>query len=519
MHSHRTGILARRTLFAPAALALAAAIVSPLHAAPDRDAEDTQHRGAISDWVAANHGKILDEFRGFLEMANTSADLDSIRANASRLVEMLKARGLETRLLETDGAPYVFARLAPEGKPATARAPIVLFYAHFDGQPVDASRWTVTAPFSPLLKGEISDPNARLYGRSTSDDKGTILAMLAGLDALRAAGIPPNIEAKFIFDPEEEISSPHLPAVLREHAELLKADLLIVADGPVHQSGRATVAFGSRGIITMTIKVYGPERPLHSGHYGNWAPNPAEKLAALLASMKNADGEAVVEGFYDDVTPLSAREKQALAEIPDVDAELERELLIAHPDGAGRSLQELINRPSLNVRGMASAWVGAEARTIVPSAATAEIDLRLVEDVDPLKQVARVEAHVRKQGFFVVHEEPTAEVRRAHPNVALVTHDTGIKAVRTSMDLPISRALIVAVDRASKEPPVLMPTLGGTVPLSEFEEALHVPVYVVPIANPDNNQHSPDENIRLGNLWDGILVYASLLRFPPPVSD
>jgi len=513
----------RGTCLAILALALAGVSIPILGAAPARapggDAEDRRHRDAVTEWVTENRGKILEELRGFLGLANTSADMGSMRANAARLVEMLEARGLETKLLETETAPYIFARLAPEGAPAGPRPPVVLFYAHFDGQPADPSRWTVGAPFAPTLRGDVSDPDARLYGRSSSDDKGTIIAMLAALDALRAAGLPPNIEAKLILDPEEEIGSPHLMDVLRAHADLLKADLMIFADGPVHQSGRTTVVFGTRGIVTMSLTVYGPDHPLHSGHYGNWAPNPAEKLAALLASMKNADGEALVEGFYDDVAPLSETEKEAIAAIPGVEESLRHDLLIARPDGAGRSLQSLINRPSLNVRGLAAAWVGGDSRTIVPATATAEIDLRLVRNIDPLGQVERVKAHIRKEGFFVVDEEPSAETRRAHANVILVTHGPGVAASRTPMDTPLSRALIVAVERASRVAPVLMPTLGGTGPLSHFEEALGLPVYGVPIVNPDNNQHSPDENLRLGNLWDGIVIYASLFRFPPPMTD
>jgi acetylornithine deacetylase/succinyl-diaminopimelate desuccinylase-like protein len=502
------------------ALALAAFLTGPAGAAavspsPATTAENGL-RESILTWTAANRLEILADLTEFVALPNVSREPEQILVNAAALRRMFEERGAQTRLLPTSGSPYVYARLAPEAPPEGEAVLTVLIYAHYDGQPVDPSRWTVTEPFTPKLVGEPDDPEARLYGRSTADDKGSIIALLAAIDALRAAGLPPGVEAKFILDPEEEIGSPHLEEVLEAHAALLAANLLVFADGPVHQSGRSTVVFGSRGLVGVTLTLYGPAEPLHSGHYGNWAPNPAEKLAELLATMKDADGRAQVSGFYDDVRPLSPSEQAALAATPAVEDDLQERLLIARPDGGGKTLQELINLPSLNVRGLSSAWIGSQVRTIVPATATAEIDLRLVTDVDPLEQVERLKAHVRRQGYHVVEEEPDAATRRAHPDVVRFTHGRGTPAFRTSMDTPLSRAVISAVRRAAGDPPVLMPTLGGTVPMSRFQRVLDLPLYGIPVVNPDNNQHSPDENLRLGNLWEAIVVYASLLRLPAP---
>jgi len=491
---------------------LALLLAMPLSAAEDPDA--LQHRNAVAGWVQAHRQAILDELSVFVKLPNTATDADDIRRNAEHLQGLLERRGLEVQQLDVEGMPYVTARLRPEAPHPDGSPPTVLFYCHFDGQPVDPSRWTVAPPYEPTLVGGIDDPEARLYGRSSSDDKAPIVALLAAIDALRAAEVPPNIEARFIFDPEEEIGSPHLTTMVERHGELLTADLLIFADGPTHQSGRPTVVFGSRGIVTVTLTVYGAANALHSGHYGNWAPNPAEKLASLLASMKDADGRVVVEGFYDDVELLSPVERRAIDAIPPVEPGLQHDLLVARPDGGGNTLQQLINLPSLNVRGMASAWVGEHSRTIVPATATAELDLRLVKAIDPHEQVERIKAHAAKQGFHVVEEEPDAATRRQHAHVVLIETGHGTPAARTPMDTPASRALIEAVQRAVTVEPVLMPTLGGTGPLHQFESALGMPVYGVPIVNFDNNQHAPDENLRLGNLWDGIVIYASLLRFP-----
>ena len=467
--------------------------------------------------IEANRAAILEEFRAFLALPNVSSGPDAaadLEANALWIEAAMGRRGLEVRRLDGAPLPYLLARLpAPPGTPATT----VLFYVHYDGQSVRPAGWTVTPPFSPFLRGEIGDPDARLFARSVADDKVGVLGLLAALDVLRASGQSPNVEVKIILDPEEEIGSPHLEEVVARHTAALRADLLIFCDGPVHQSNRPTVVFGTRGLVTVRLTVYGARGELHSGHYGNWAPNPAEKLSALLASMKDADGRVLVEGFYDEVRPLSESEAKAIASVPPVEEELRASLQIARPDGAGKTLQELINLPSLNIRGLHSADVGPASRTVVPAQATAELDLRLVPDVDPGRQVQRLRRHVERQGFFVVEDEPDAETRRAHPRIVRLTSGPATPASRTSMDHPAARALIAATARAAKAGStrsdlVLMPTLGGTGPLSRLAAALELPVFGVPVVNFDNNQHADDENLRLGHLWDGILIYTSLLR-------
>jgi acetylornithine deacetylase/succinyl-diaminopimelate desuccinylase-like protein len=288
-------------------------------------------------------------------------------------------------------------------------------------------------------------------------------------------------------------------------------DLLVSCDGPVHQSGRPLVSFGNRGILDVDLTVYGPVRSLHSGHYGNWAPNPAMRLAQLLASMKNASGRVLIDGFYDDLVPLTEREKQAVAALPAIDAELMRELQFGRPEGGGASLAELLGQPSLNVRGLRSAYVGTEAQNVVPEEAEASIDIRLVKDIRPERQFRRLVAHIVKQGYFVVEgREPTPEERRSHPAVARVDYGGGYPATRFSMDLPVSVAVAQVLDRATGGGLVKAPTLGGSVPMYIFER-LGLPVIGVPIVNYDNSQHSHNENLRLGEFWRGIEVYAALM--------
>ncbi len=360
-----------------------------------------------------NEDRIIRELSEFLSIPNIASDTPNIQKNAAHLVEMLEARGIETHLLPISGrGPVVFGKLiTPEAKRT------VTFYAHYDGQPVDPAAWTDGKPFEPVLRNApieaggkripfpensvqhraVYNNDWRLYARSSSDDKSPIVALLAALDALRAKKIPLAVNLKVIFEGEEEAGSSSLRRTLELHKNLLRADLLITADGPVHQSGRPLVFFGNRGDVGIDVTVYGAVRALHSGHYGNWAPNPATELSQLLASMKDADGRVLIEGYYDDVAPLGEAEKKALAEMPDNDADLQRELGIAKPEGGGKKLVELIMRPSLNIRGLRSAYVGEQAQNVVPEKAEASLEARLVTGEDPKKKFEQIAAFIEKQ--------------------------------------------------------------------------------------------------------------------------
>ena len=479
-----------------------------------------QTSSSVQEYRRQYENQILTEFVELLSIPNVASDTGNIRRNAAMLIEMMKRRGIEGRLLEGNGPPAVFGELKSSGAATT-----VGIYAHYDGQPVDASKWA-SDPFKPTLrdkpletggreisfpKGERFNPEWRLYARSASDDKAPIIAMLAALDALKASNRKPTVNLKFLFDGEEEAGSTHLEDIVNRNASILSADVWLCADGPVHQTRKQLLYFGVRGVVSLNVTVYGADRALHSGHYGNWSPNPAMRLAKLLASMKDDAGRVLIEGFYNDVEPLGPEEKKALAEMPATDQELMREYALASTEGAGRSLAELINEPSLNIDGLRSEYVGSEARTIIPSEATAAIDLRLVKGIDPKKQVERLIEHIKKQGYFVTTEAPDRKLRLAHSMIARVTTSGGYRAVRTSMNLPISRRIIRAVEQAGGSRPVLAPTLGGSVPLYILEAATRAPQIGVPIVNHDNNQHSSNENLRLQNLWDGIEIFAALI--------
>ena len=480
----------------------------------------------VRNYRARNEDRIIRELTEFLAIPNVASDTENIQKNAAHLVEMLEARGIETHLLPISGrGPVVFGKLmSPEAKRT------VIFYAHYDGQPVDPVAWTDGKPFEPVLRSDsleaggkrIAFPensaqnpaayneNWRIYARSSSDDKSPIVAVLAAIDALRSQRIPLGVNVKFVFEGEEEAGSTNLQRALELHKNLLGADLLITADGPVHQSGRPLVFFGNRGDIGIGVTVYGPIRALHSGHYGNWAPNPAMELSRLLAAMTDPDGRVLIDGYYEDVAPLSEIEKQALAQMPNNDAELRQALGIAKPQGGGKKLVELLQRPSLNIRGLRSAYVGEQAQNVVPDKAEASLEARLVKGEDPQNKFEQIAGFIRKQGFFIVDHEPTMSERREHALIAKVINEGGYRASRTPMDLPVSKALAQLVQDATGGNTVVAPTLGGSVPMYIFED-LNLPWIGVPIVNYDNHQHSSDENLRLGHFWRGIEIYAAIL--------
>jgi len=505
--------------------ALPAAAIAQSPAAKPRVAP-AQVARQVRGYRMKNEDRIVRELTEFLAIPNVASDTVNIQRNAAHLVEMLEARGIETHLLAISGrGPVVFGKLTtPEAKRT------VIFYAHYDGQPVDPAAWTDGKPFEPALRTDSIEAGGkripfpengaqgpggyqddwRIYARSSSDDKSPIVALLAAIDALRTEKIPLGVNLKVIFEGEEEAGSTNLQHTLELHKNLLGGDLLITADGPVHQSGRPLVFFGNRGDIGLDITVYGAVRALHSGHYGNWAPNPAMELSRLLASMKDADGRVLIDGYYDDVAPLSELEKQALARMPDNDAELERELGIAKPEGGGKKLVELIQEPSLNIRGVNSAYVGERAQNVVPEKAEASLDARLVKGEDPQHKFEQIAGFLRKQGYFVTDREPTMEERRQHAQVTKVINEGGYRASRTPMDLAASKALVQLVQDATEGNTVVAPTLGGSVPMYIFED-LGLPWIGVPIVNYDNHQHSSDENLRLGHFWRGIEIYAAIL--------
>jgi len=479
----------------------------------------------VRSYRQKNEAVIYNDFISFLKIPNVATDSVNIGKNASFLVQLLKAKGIaNVQLLQADDQsvpPVVYGEVMMPGATRT-----VVFYAHYDGQPVNPATWAKDLhPFKPQLLNGRADENAslqstvpfplpddwRIYARGASDDKGGIMAILTAFSAIKESGIKFPYNIKFFFEGEEEQGSPHLAQILEKHKTLLHSDMWIICDGPVHQSGRKQIVFGVRGDTHLTLKIYGPKNPLHSGHYGNWVPNPVLMLAKLLASMKDDKGKVTIKGFYDDVVPLTAAEKKALSYVPDVENDLKRKIGFIKEEIQGSSLAESINLPSLNINGIESSNVGTINANVIPVSATAVLDLRLVLGNDWKRQQQKVITHIKEQGFHVTKKPPTDEERAKFEKIVQVTESMGGNAERTSMDWPLAKNVTAAVQQTSSETVLQIPTLGGSLPVEDLVKVLGAKFLIVPIANPDNNQHAENENIRIKNFRDGIDMMASIM--------
>jgi len=475
--------------------------------------------GVARAWRQQNEQAIIDGFTALLSIPNVASDSDNIRRNAEYISGLLPPRGFRVQLLDPgSGPPAIFAERFTSGATTT-----LVIYAHYDGQPVSVSDWA-SDPWNPVMRdapvergGRVMpaaapfDPEARLFARSAGDDKAPIAALLAALDALDAAKVPLSVNLKLFLDGEEEAGSPHLQDLLEQHGDMLGADLWLFCDGPIHQSRRPLLTYGVRGGYGFDLTVYGANRPLHSGHYGNWAPNPIMRLIELIRTMRDETGEILIDGYDREVVPPSLTEIQAIEAAPDVDRQLVQELGIDGAESADR-LELAILRPAFNLRGIRSGDIGAQARNSIPTSATASIGLRLVPSQTPEYVRRSIEQHIRNQGYHIVHDAPDADERNGHERIArLDWAESGYPAYRTAMDLPIAKKVAAIVNEVSDGRLIQLPTMGGSLPLYVIDKALGAPILILPIANHDNNQHGSNENLRVQNLWDAIEIYASVL--------
>jgi acetylornithine deacetylase/succinyl-diaminopimelate desuccinylase-like protein len=474
------------------------------------------------------------EYLELLAIPNDAVNAADIQKNAAYLERAFRKRGFETKQLENKGKldnkgkPMLFAEW-PKKQPG---AKTVLFYMHMDGQPVVNVEWSQPNPWQPVVKkknaagkweatnsatlfAEDLDPELRVFARSASDDKAPIMMFLAAFDGLIKAKADPAINVKVLIDSEEEKGSPSIPSVVLLNKELLQSDAIIIHDGPRHQSERPTLIFGNRGAARVTLVVYGPRQPLHSGHYGNYAPNPAVRLARLIASMKDDQGRVTIPGYYDRVT-LSPEEKKILAATGDDEAAIRKRLGIKTPDAVGANLQEALQYPSLNVRGLSAASVGAKASNIIPHQAIAEFDLRTTPESPPDYLFNLIKTHIHSQGYRLVDGPPTDEERAAYDKLATLTMGSGGRAARTPLESPLGKWVYDALKRTADPAvePVRIRMMGGSVPTDSLVEILGAPFVIVPLVNGDNNQHTFDENMRIGHYVDGIRVMSELLRSP-----
>lgn len=476
----------------------------------------------IRSWRQSNEQAILNTYFSLLSVPNVSRDNGDTSANVPVLRSLLSEQGFTVttsadRYPEDANAPVVFARYQADAPVGT-----LLLYIHYDGQPVNASLWDYCQPFEPCLVGgsgvvDINsattfDPEWRIYARSASDDKAPIMSLVQAMAALRAVGAQPRWNLIVILDGQEESGAGNFRRYVQAHPEEFQADLAITLDGPRHPSTVPTMYYGVRGGATLLLKVHSAASDLHSGNYGNWAPDPSIRLARLLTSMKDETGRITIEGFYDQVTPLTETERGALAAIPEIEDQLADTFGIASPEQPNQRLEAKLNLPTLNVLAMDSGGgLSAPSRTAIPGFAQARIAMRLVNGIDPDYQLQTVISHVREQGFEVVeNREPTLAELQSHALLASVHYGGGRAATRVSMEEPLGDLVAEALT-LDGVPPVRLPTLGGSLPFGDFSQGLGIPTFGVALVNHDNNQHGPNENLKLINLWEGIEIVARLV--------
>ena len=465
----------------------------------------------------------LPILKELLSIPNDAYYPEDIEKNVQWCEKAFSERSFTTTRIPTATVPLLLA----ERKYRKAKK-TVLIYLQIDGQPVDSTRWNQETPYTPTLKrpGESVgweslpwssivdyEDDWRVFARSASDAKGPVAMFLAALDAAEELEVNPSYNIKVIMDFEEELGSPRLPKAVTENTDLLSADMLIIFDGPRHITNRPTLTFGARGIATLQLTTYGPVVPQHSGHFGNYAPNPALRLSKLLASMKDDDGRVTIPGFYDGIS-ISTETEEILKSVPDNEELIKYRLQIAGADKVANYYQAAIQYPSLNIRGMQSGWIDEKVRTIIPSWARAELDVRLVLESDPERLIKLIKNHIEGEGYHILDRVPTKGERLKYTKIASVTHEISYQSFRTDFDSEVGLWLTRALNNAFGEDPIRIRMSGGSIPISPFVTTLGIPAVTVPTVNRDNNQHSPNENLRLGNYREGIKTMLAILAEP-----
>ena len=472
--------------------------------------------------IDAKLPEVLLNHKEFVSIPSLPIDIQKMYQNIAWVKARYQKVGFELKTLESSTLPVLFAEriVNPELK-------TVLFYFHIDGQSVDPSKWNQKDPFKPVLKEQKENGNWeaiawesvntkinddwRIFGRAAADDKAPIVMFLSALELMKTQNQDPKFNIKIIFDLEEEYGSNGFLSTLTKYKKQYESDYMIIMDGPAHNSNRPTLTFGCRGIATCSITTYGSKLPQHSGHYGNYVSNPVFSLSRILASMKAEDGNVLIEDYYNGIA-ISEEVASILNSVPDKKEVINNALVINKEEKIGANYQEALQYPTLNVRQIETSWKGKGLKTVIPEYATAHLDVRLVVETDGKKQLEKIKKHMVDQGYLVLDRTPTDEERLTHSKIVTFKGNPGVNAFRTALDSPFGEKLRSALTKTFGQKPVSIRTMGGTVPIIPAINELKIPAIIVPMVNMDNNQHSPNENIRIGNIRQGIKICLSILN-------
>ena len=473
----------------------------------------------IDNFLKENEKQIFANLINILSISNNALEKESFYKNIKYLQNELIKVGIKSDTISTGRIPLLYFE-----KFVNQNAKTVLFYLQLDGQPVDTSKWNQENPYNPVVKKFINNKweiiskneldiyknDLRIFARSASDAKGPIAMFITALQYLNKNNLQIPYNIKVVFDTEEEISSPNLAKTIERNTDLFNADMMVILDGPRHITNEPTLIFGARGIATLSLTTYGPRVPQHSGHYGNYAPNPALTIAHLLSSFKDENGKVLIPNFYKGIN-LSKEDYKALKSVPDNEEEIRKKIGISNIDNVGKFYQESIQFPSFNINGITSAWTGKQSRTIVPAKAEASIDIRLVPESDAVRLINSVKKFISDNGYYLIDREPREDERLTKSKIVKMNYHIAYPAFRTKLNSTIDNWLSKIIYKTFTKEPIKIRMTGGSVPIAPFVNILNVPAVILPTVNPDNNQHSPNENIRLGNYIDGIKTFIILL--------
>jgi acetylornithine deacetylase/succinyl-diaminopimelate desuccinylase-like protein len=440
----------------------------------------------IFAYVDQHRQRFLNELFVLLRQPSISAQDQGVGECAALVARQLDAIGVQAKIMPTAGHPIVFGEL--EGRNA---ARTVLIYGHYDVQPPDPLDLWTSPPFEPTIR------DGRIWARGAGDNKGQFFAHIKGVEAvLKVRGTLP-VNVKFLFEGEEEVGSRHLRAFIEGNRDLLRADYCFCSDGGMYPNDQPTVMFGVRGNLYVEVTARGASRDVHSGNLGPYVPNPAWRLVQFLSTLADASGKVQVKGFYDDVARMTAPETEAIRRIP-FDGGVLRDLGVPeHPDRDGAFyLERVMFHPAMNICGLTSGYGGQGMKTAVPHVARVKIDMRLVVKQDPDDIFAKFTAHAREHGFGDL------EIQRLgsfYPSRTSITH-------------PLGAAAAEAVRKGFGKAPLLVPCMGGSDPDYYFATVLGTPRVNVPYAPHDENNHAPNESIKVDGFLCGVKTSAAFLH-------
>ena len=443
-------------------------------------------------YIQERRDAFVEELKTFCRIPSVSTKSEhkaDIQRAAEWVADTMRGIGLQhVQIMPTAGHPVVYADwLHAPGKPTT------LIYGHYDVQPPEPLDLWITGPFDPTVR------NGELYARGAVDDKGQVFMHLKALEAhLKTQGSLP-VNVKLLIEGEEEIGSPNLDPFIAKHQDMLKAGVVVISDTAMIAKGAPGITHGLRGMVYFQIDVEGTKSDLHSGSFGGAVINPAFALAQILSQLKDGNGRITIPGFYDDVRKLPTEERRAMTRLPFSEKKFQKE--IGAPALFGEkgftTLERLWARPTLEINGLYSGFIGEGAKTVLPGRAMAKVSMRLVPNQDPAKIARLFTQHVKRIFPKTVRLKMTEISGRGTPWLAPTDH-------------PAMQALAQAIQKGFGKKPVFTRTGGTIAVVATFTRLLKAPSLLMGIGLPDENAHAPNEKLNLNNLHHGMLSAAHL---------